>query len=117
MKTRERVYQAVVDHFANYGMAPTVRQIMAIAEVSSTSQVVYHLRTLERENRIILNPGKARSIQLVNQDSIIGPAAEGIELARILQIGAIPSAKNPAMTIVKTEHLTRLLAWADRISA
>lgn len=62
--TRKRIYKAIVDHIDDMGIAPTAREIQAVAGVSSTSVVAQHLKVLSDNGKIIWYPGMARGIAL-----------------------------------------------------
>lgn len=56
---------AVIEEFtAEYGYAPTVREIMVRADLRSTSAVHYHLRRLAKAGRITYQPSLARSLRV-----------------------------------------------------
>jgi SOS-response transcriptional repressor LexA len=64
--------QAVLDFIKRYktahdGVAPTVREIGLVCDISSTSVVMYHLGLLQKQGRIVIRPGKTqvRSIEVV----------------------------------------------------
>ena len=57
---------AVIEEFtAEYGYAPTVREIMVRADLRSTSAVHHHLRRLVKAGRITYQPDLARTIRVV----------------------------------------------------
>ncbi len=69
MKPRhqERILAAIGDHWAEHGYGPTLREIQVRAGISSTSVVAYHIQRLFEREMIISEPGKARTIRLVDQ--------------------------------------------------
>lgn len=70
MKTRELVYQAIVDHIDEHGIAPTIREIQTAIGASSSSVIAYHLNALESEGKVTRRKERAqRQIQL----SGVGP--------------------------------------------
>lgn len=56
------VLAAIKAFWAAHRYSPSVRDIQAMAHVSSLSIVNYHLKRLRRLGRITLDPGIARSI-------------------------------------------------------
>lgn len=62
VKTRYRVLRYIQQFVAGHGYGPTVREIQAALELSSTSVVQYHLDRLERQWLITREPGLARTI-------------------------------------------------------
>ena len=48
------------------GYAPSVREICAALGLRSTATVHYHLRQLEKEGRIVTDPGKKRAIRIIS---------------------------------------------------
>ncbi len=63
---REKVLEYVRWFVAEYGYAPTVREIGDGVGLTSTSTVHHHLVTLQSEGRIELSAGKARTIRVVS---------------------------------------------------
>lgn len=50
---RDRVVEFVEQYYAKHFRPPTVREISAGADISSTSMVTYHLRALCKEGRLL----------------------------------------------------------------
>jgi len=61
------VLKAIKEHRARYGFSPTLRELMNITGISSTSVIAYYIRTLEREGLVVRVPNIARSIELTDQ--------------------------------------------------
>lgn len=61
-----RVYRFIVSYMtAHHGMAPTIREIQAGADISSTSMVTYYLRKLADQEKIVyVEEGLARNFYL-----------------------------------------------------
>jgi SOS-response transcriptional repressor LexA len=55
MTTREHVYQAICEHWRDYAVPPTRRQIQLAAQISSTSVVNWHFKKLAEDGKIILS--------------------------------------------------------------
>ena len=72
------------------GIPPTVRDIQAACEISSTSVVDYNLRLLDRDGYLNRRPDVARGIELLDESgnpvsntpkvAILGPIAAGMPL-------------------------------------
>lgn len=60
----DAVLSAVRTFIDANGYAPSVRELMALTGVRSTSVVDRWLRELERQGRIVREPGVARSIRI-----------------------------------------------------
>lgn len=63
-RNRDRIYHYLIDYYAEHGVAPSVREIMTGADVSSTSVVTYNLRVLVDTGllRRVNNDRAARSV-------------------------------------------------------
>jgi len=59
------VLAAIRGYREERGYSPSIRDIMQLADISSTSVVVYHLKKLERQGAIRRAPTTARSITLL----------------------------------------------------
>jgi SOS-response transcriptional repressor LexA len=66
-KLSERIYAAAREFWEANGYSPSYEEIMAMAGVSSTSVVAYHLDLLAQEKRIRRTPGVARSIVMLEE--------------------------------------------------
>ena len=53
-------------HIAEHGYAPSIREIAAGCGMSSTGQAHYHVARLREIGAITLDPGKARTIRLLD---------------------------------------------------
>lgn len=62
--TSNLIVAAIRDFWAEHGFAPTVREIMHLAALSSGSLVQYHLARLREEGRISYESGKARTVRI-----------------------------------------------------
>jgi len=62
----ERVLRVVREYIDQNGYAPSIRDVVELAGLSSTSLADYHLRKLEREGRLKRGPWKtSRSLRVV----------------------------------------------------
>ena len=59
------IYRFISEYIAIYHRPPTVRDIKAGCEISSTSIVAYHLNKLEQAGQIRREPNIARGIVLL----------------------------------------------------
>lgn len=63
---RERdVFAACQKYIAENKYSPTIRDIMELTRVNSTSLVRYYLGSLERKGYLRLSPGKSRAIVIL----------------------------------------------------
>lgn len=62
--TRTEVLELIRAYIAEHGYGPSVRELNQATGLKSTATVQYHLRALAEEGRIIIQPGKKRSISL-----------------------------------------------------
>jgi len=65
IKTRERIYNFLVEFIKKNGYAPSMREICDGTYLSSTASVHNHLLKLEDEGRIEMKPNSPRAIKLV----------------------------------------------------
>jgi len=70
IKTRERVYNFLVEFIKKNGYAPSMREIRDGTYLSSKSSVYNHLLKLEDEGRIKMKPNSPRSIRLVGYEFV-----------------------------------------------
>jgi repressor LexA len=64
--TRQALLDAIVEYKEEHdGVAPTMRELMALTDMSSTSVVSYHLGQLERRGFISRRDGLPRSIEVL----------------------------------------------------
>ena len=68
IKSRQRVYDFLVDFITKNGYAPSVREICDGTDLKSTSSVYNHLMVLERMGKIHMKANKTRAISLVGYD-------------------------------------------------
>lgn len=62
------VYDAIVKFIHDYGMPPTIRELMEKTGLSSTSVVKYHLDKMRAFGLLTFHDGKARSIRLLTEE-------------------------------------------------
>lgn len=58
---KELIYNYIIEHTADKGYAPSIREICAQVGISSTSAVHYHIDNLRKEGRLQSSAGKSRS--------------------------------------------------------
>ena len=63
-ETRKRIVEFIQLYSKEHGYAPTFREIMRSAYISTTSGVHFHLRKLERMGCITLTPNTARTLRV-----------------------------------------------------
>ena len=61
----EKVYNFIVDFIKKNGYAPSVREICAGTDISSTSKVSMHLLKLEEEGKIEMKKKSTRAIKVI----------------------------------------------------
>lgn len=62
---QERVYNFIVEFIKNNGYAPSVREICAGTDLSSTSSVYMHLLKLEDKGKIQMKKKFTRAIKVI----------------------------------------------------
>ncbi len=83
MDKTEETYNFIENFINRNNYPPTIREICANLNLDSTSSVVYHLKKLEKQGKIIRNNNKNRSIELTNRPansitlSVLGTIAAG----------------------------------------
>jgi len=115
MKTRERVYQAIVDHIDQHGIAPTIREIQGAIGASSSSVVDYHLKALELDGKITRRKDRAqRQIQLtgLSPKTVLAGKAIAAKIAAnaVFVEGGVDMVVDGAL-------IFELQRWAERVSA
>lgn len=60
-----RVLEAIEAYIAANGYPPTIRELMPIVGLASTSGVDMHLRRLERDGLISRDPTRSRAIRVL----------------------------------------------------
>jgi repressor LexA len=65
--TRELIKQFLIDFTAKHHYAPTVEEIRAGCGLKSKSHVYYYIKQLVIRGEIRIDPGKARSIVVVEK--------------------------------------------------
>ncbi len=68
IKSRERVYNFLVEFIEKNGYAPSIREICAGTYLSSTASVYSHLLALKDEGKIEMKPNSPRAIKLVGYE-------------------------------------------------
>ena len=86
----QRILEFIQGFMQENGIPPTVRDIQAACEISSTSVVDYNLRLLDRDGYLNRRPDVARGIELLDEQgnpvsntprvAILGPIAAGMPL-------------------------------------
>ncbi|HWB35567.1 MAG TPA: hypothetical protein VHA75_06030 [Rugosimonospora sp.] len=65
---QRRILGAITGHIAEHGYPPSVRQIGAVADLSTPSAVAHQLRELTRKGYIRRDPSVPRGISVVGDD-------------------------------------------------
>ena len=68
MDTREAVYLAIGVFWGQYRFAPTYRELGRLTGLKSASTVKYHLDNLVRDGLIAYDPGKNRTVRIVEKN-------------------------------------------------
>ena len=86
----QRILEFIQGFMQENGIPPTVRDIQAACDISSTSVVDYNLRLLDRDGYLNRRPDVARGIELLDERgnpvsntpkvAILGPIAAGMPL-------------------------------------
>lgn len=66
---KNEIFNYIKLKIENEHITPTIREICDNVGLSSSSSVFNHLKSLEKEGKIIMEKGKSRSIRLVNDIS------------------------------------------------
>jgi SOS-response transcriptional repressor LexA len=61
------VLDACVIYYKNYGFSPSIRDLMYITEINSTSLVRHYLNGLEKKGMIKKHKGLSRSIVVIER--------------------------------------------------
>lgn len=96
-ETLDAVYEFICDYIKENAFAPSVRDIGQGVGLRSTSTVYSHLKRLADEGRIVMDPGKRRSIRV--------PALEAEAGQTIPLLGTVTAGK----PILATENIERML--------
>lgn len=64
IQRRQRIFDFIERFIENRRYPPSVREIAAGCEISSTSVVAHHLDILEEDGVIKREPGRSRTIQI-----------------------------------------------------
>lgn len=81
---QEQILDFLRDYHADRSYMPSVREIQAACDISSTSVVDYNLRLMERDGYIRRSPDISRAIELVGE-----PELDLMEVARVPILGSI----------------------------
>ncbi len=65
MTRTETIYHFIIDYQLEKGRPPTIREIGAACDISSTSVVNYHLGKLEASGHISREPRLSRAIRVL----------------------------------------------------
>ena len=111
----QRILEFIQGFMQENGIPPTVRDIQAACEISSTSVVDYNLRLLDRDGYLNRRPDVARGIELLDESgnpvsntprvAILGPIAAGMPLPVFSTEGA--ASNNDFDTIEVSQDLAR----------
>ena len=119
MKQREKrteILNYIKSYIQAHGYGPSVREICAGVELSSTATVHYHLRALAEAGEIVMEEGKKRAISLPRQDRPEPAGSGGFRVLRphpgksgswIPLVGTVAAGQ----PILAAEHLEGYLAW------
>lgn len=61
---RKDMLQAIIEYIEQYGYPPSVREIGIMTGIKSTSDVHTHLKKLNEEGKIEIEPGVPRAIRI-----------------------------------------------------
>jgi len=68
MKTRERILQFVAAFIEEHGYSPSFREIQAACELSSVSQVMYHLLRLQNDRLVMWQENMPRTVRVADTE-------------------------------------------------
>lgn len=69
-KTRQKIYDYLVEYFKENGFAPSVREIGKAVGLKSTSSVFLQLEALQDEGKIETKGNSPRAIKLVGYEFV-----------------------------------------------
>ncbi|AFC86319.1 transcriptional repressor LexA [Frateuria aurantia] len=92
------------------GQAPTLEEIGIALGIAQVSAVRKHLRALEAKGRLLIEPHRARGIQLVRESDPMD--ADTMELPLIGRIAA----GEPIFSEARIERMLRVSRWLFRLS-
>lgn len=92
------------------GQAPTLEEIGRALEIAQVSAVRKHVRALEAKGRLLIEPNRARGIQLVREADPMD--ADTMELPLIGRIAA----GEPIYSDARVERTLRVSRWLFRLS-
>ena len=94
---QRKVLDAIRDHIAQRGFAPSFREIGEAAGLKSPSSVKHQLQALEEKGYIRMNANKGRALELVNDSS-----EEAQQVATVLPF---PSNPDPSESIQESHDI------------
>lgn len=100
----ERVYQFIVDFIDKNSYPPSVRELCAGLDISSTATIFYHLKKLEDQGKLSRGKQKNRAIGLTEQKD--RPKEEEIPV-----IGKVAAGK----PILATENIEDNFTFSDNV--
>jgi len=103
MNKTMQTYEYLVSYIDRFGYPPTVREICINVGLDSTSSVVYHLKKLEKMNKITRSNNKNRAIELTERQNLSSVA---------LPIVGTIAAGQP---ILAEEHLTDKIVISENL--
>lgn len=107
-KKRERILEFILRHIEEKKIPPTIREIKESLGSSTTSQITYHLRKLEVEGSIELEPKISRGIRISDQMTRL---LYSIEYRCIYPFGCTFTSKKPGSCSL---HGTELILFISR---
>jgi SOS-response transcriptional repressor LexA len=66
---QQNLLNAIAVYSATHGHPPTLRELMGLCDISSTSVVKYHLNSLRAAGLVNWRDGEARTLHLVSRKS------------------------------------------------
>ncbi|MCS7087974.1 MAG: transcriptional repressor LexA [Thermoflexales bacterium] len=101
-EAQQRILAFIHDYVETHGVPPTIREIQHGVGLSSTSMVSYHLRALERAQRLSRYARRSRGVVLRE----VHPSSEIVNVPLVGQIVASAPAPTPdADALAAAEHV------------
>lgn len=66
--TRKDMLDFIIQFMTEHGYSPSIREIKDGVYIGSTSSIYQHLRVLERQGKITMEPGQPRTIAVVGYE-------------------------------------------------
>lgn len=101
----QKIYDYIISFADRHGYPPTIREIMAYANIKSTSTIFYHLTRLQQAGMIKRFDAKNRAIEIVGRKPV---SANFLKLPIVGKVAA-------GVPILAVENITDTIEFPDSI--